>query len=54
MRKITPKQATAIYTGTETPRVLAKRFGIAPVSIYNIREGYSWNSVTGAPRRREA
>jgi hypothetical protein len=47
---LTPKQALEIYHAEERGCDLAKRFGVSPVTVSNIKTGKRWAHVTGARR----
>jgi len=49
--KITEEQAKSIAGSTEHVRTLAKEFGVALLTITNIRRGKTWKEVTAEIRR---
>lgn len=51
-RAITRKEAAEIWASDTSAKQLSKIYKTCPSNISNIRNGWSWNSVTGLPKRK--
>jgi hypothetical protein len=44
--RLTPENVRTIKASTETKKVLARRYGVSPSAIKDIRMGRTWKHVT--------
>ena len=44
---LTPEQVLEAFSSSETGKSLARRMGVNPVTVYDIRSGRTWSHLTG-------
>jgi hypothetical protein len=53
MAKLTEKEAFEIFNSTDLQDILALCYGVSTTVISSIKNGFTWNHVTGLPHRRK-
>lgn len=52
LAKLTEAKVREIMASDESGASLSRRMGVCTSAIYNVRQGWTWNHVTGLPDRR--